>query len=64
MFRVILLARCINIGVSKDNTRISVLVSNKLKAKLEQIAKTEDRSVSYIASRILKEWEKNNVEPD
>jgi metal-responsive CopG/Arc/MetJ family transcriptional regulator len=40
--------------VSKDNTRIIVSLPKELKAKLEEIAKSENRSLSNYVVNILR----------
>ena len=52
-----------DMGISKKNTRLQATVSKHERAAILKIAEKEDRSESYIVSRIVREWlrEKNLI---
>lgn len=42
--------------ISKDNTRTNITISKELKAKLEQLAKDQNRSFNNLVITVLKEY--------
>ncbi|MCD3195748.1 ribbon-helix-helix protein, CopG family [Clostridium botulinum C] len=52
--------------IKKENARVSVTISKKLLEKIKYTAEYEDRSVSYIISKILEKYynEENTIYED
>ena len=45
--------------ISKDNTRTNITISKELKQQLENIAKTENRSLNNLIITVLMEYSDN-----
>ncbi|GAB6150733.1 ribbon-helix-helix domain-containing protein [Clostridium massiliodielmoense] len=47
--------------IKKENTRIQITISKKLKEKLKEKAEYEGRTVSNMAAKIILDYFKNNT---
>ena len=48
-------------SISSDKVRISLVIDKEDKAKLEEIAKADDRTLSYIVNKAIKEYLQSNT---
>lgn len=48
-------------SIASDKTRISLVIDKEDKTKLEEIAKADDRTLSYIVNKAIKEYLKRNA---
>lgn len=48
-------------SIASDKIRISLVIDKADKAKLEQIATSDDRSISYIINKAIKEYLNTNT---
>ena len=49
-------------AISKDNVRTSLIINKESKAKLENVAKSENRSFNNLMNKILEDYLKEKKE--